>query len=74
MFTILCVTQQARKRFDEMFKTVIPVANIYYNQIKQEGYIDGKLADTGIEVWRNIYRVRKSFYENKFLRYERNYA
>jgi hypothetical protein len=73
VYEILNVTKEARKRFDEMFKMVIPVANIYYNPITQEGYADGKLADTGIEVWRNIFRVRKSFYENKFYRYEPNF-
>ena len=70
VYEILNITQEARNRFDEMFKIIIPVANIYYNPITQEGYVDGKLADIGIEVWRNIFRVRKSFYENKFLRYE----
>eukprot|EP00388_Colpodella_angusta_P000643 GDKJ01002255.1.p1 GENE.GDKJ01002255.1~~GDKJ01002255.1.p1 ORF type:complete len:688 (-),score=67.67 GDKJ01002255.1:143-2206(-) len=70
VYEILNFTQEAKNRFDEMFKMVIPVANIYYNPIMQEGYVDGKLADKGIEVWRNIFRVRKSFYENKFYRYE----
>lgn len=70
VYEILNISMEARKTFDEMFKMVIPVANIYYNPISQEGYVDGKLADTGIEVWRNIFRVRKSFYENKFYRYE----
>lgn len=70
VYKILNISMEARKTFDEMFKMVIPVANIYYNPINQEGYVDGKLADTGIAVWRNIFRVRKSFYENKFYRYE----
>jgi hypothetical protein len=70
VYEILNISMEARKTFNEMFKMVIPVANIYYNPITQEGYVDGKLADTGIEVWRNIFRVRKSFYENKFYRYE----
>ncbi|MDP1814569.1 MAG: DUF4365 domain-containing protein [Leadbetterella sp.] len=70
VYEILNLVHEAKNRFDEMFKVVIPVANIYYNPITQVGYVDGKLADTGIEVWRNIFRVRKSFYENKFYRYE----
>jgi len=70
VYEILNISMEARKTFDEMFKMAIPVANIYYNPISQEGYFDGKLADTGIEVWRNVFRVRKSFYENKFYRYE----
>lgn len=72
VYEILNLTQEAKNRFDEMFKMVIPVANIYYNPILQEGYVDGKLADTGIEVWKNIFRVRKSFYENKYYRYGPN--
>lgn len=73
VYEILNFTQEAKNRFDIMFKMVIPVANIYYNSITQEGYVDGKFADTGIEVWRNIFRVRKSFYENKYYRYEPNF-
>ena len=70
VYDILNISQEARKLFNKMFKIVIPVANIYYNPITQEGFVDGKLADTGIEGWRNIFRVRKSFYDNKFYRYE----
>lgn len=73
VYEVLNVTQEAKNSFDEMFNLVIPVANIYYNPITQEGYVDGKLADTGIAVWKNIFRVRKSFYENKFYRYEPNF-
>jgi hypothetical protein len=73
VYEILNIPQEVRKTFDELFQRVIPVANIYYNPISQEGYIDGKLADTGIEVWRNIFRIRRTFYENKFLRYEPNF-
>ncbi|WP_162419566.1 DUF4365 domain-containing protein [Cyclobacterium roseum] len=72
VYEILNLTQEAKNRFDEMFKMVIPVANICYIPISQEGYVDGKLGDTGIEVWRNIFRIRKSFYENKYYRYEPN--
>ena len=73
VYEILNFTKEAKNRFDEMFTMVIPVANIYYNPITQEGYVDGKLADTGIEVWRNIFRIRKAFYENKYYRYEPNF-
>lgn len=61
---------QLKKHFDQLFTFVIPVANIYYPEIIQEGPLDGKLADKGLENWKNIYRVRKAFYENKFFRDE----
>lgn len=61
---------EVKKHFDEMFKMVIPIANIFYNPIKMEGPQNGMLADKGIECWRNIYRIRKAFYEHKFYRIE----
>lgn len=70
VYDILNVNIEARKIFDNMFEVVIPVANIYYNPIKQEGFIDGKIADKGTESWNNIYRIRRAFYENKFYRFE----
>ncbi|TKK64369.1 DUF4365 domain-containing protein [Ilyomonas limi] len=65
--------EQVKGNYDRMFELVIPVANIYYNEITQEGFSNGKLADRGIESWRNIYRIRKAFFENKFYREERIY-
>ncbi len=59
---------QLKKHFDQLFTFIIPVANIYYPEITREGPLDGKLADKGLENWKNIYRVRKAFYENKFYR------
>jgi hypothetical protein len=70
VYEILNVTEEAKQIFDGMFEMVIPVANIYYNPISKEGFVDGKLADRGIESWRNIFRIRKAFYENKFYRFE----
>ena len=70
VYEILNINAGAAKIFDNMFEMVIPVANIYYNPITQEGFVDGKLAEKGIESWRNIYRIRKAFYENKFYRFE----
>lgn len=61
---------EVKEKFDSLFGFVIPIANIFYDEIIQEGPLDGKLADRGIESWRNIYRVRKHFYENKFYRNE----
>lgn len=70
VYKILNMTESARAQFDYMFQMAMPVANIYYDVIDQEGYKDGKAADTGIERWTNIYRIRKAFYENKFYRFE----
>ena len=53
-----------------MFKIVIPVANIFYPEIEKEGFQDGNAANRNIENWKNMYRVRKAFYENKFYRFE----
>jgi hypothetical protein len=63
---------ETRKNFDEMFKIVIPVANIFYPEIEKEGFQDGNAANRDITNWKNIYRVRKAFYENKFYRFEPN--
>lgn len=68
VYEILNINQKAKKIFDNLFESVIPVANIYYNPITQEGFVDGKLAEKGIESWKHIYRIRKAFYENKFYR------
>lgn len=70
VYEILNINAEAAKIFDNMFQMVIPVANIYYNPITQEGFVDGRLAEKGIESCRNIYRIRKAFYENKFYRFE----
>lgn len=70
VYEILKINQDARKIFDNMFETVIPVANIYYNPITQEGFVDGELAEKGIESWKHIYKIRKAFHENKYYRIE----
>jgi len=67
---IQVINPEIKKQFDEMFKMLIPIANILHNPIEIEGPQDGILADRGIENWRNLYRIRKSFYENKFYRFE----
>jgi hypothetical protein len=71
VYEILNISEQAKVIFDNMFTTVIPIVNIFYNPITQEGYVDGKHAEKGIENWLNTYRIRKSFYENKFYRTEK---
>jgi len=59
----------AQRQFDSFFeKSITPIANIFYNPITQEGPVDGKLADRGIECWRNVHRIRKAFAKEKFYR------
>lgn len=70
VYEILDINQEAKQSFDNMFGMVIPIANIYYDQITQEGCVDGKLADNGTSSWKNIYRIRKAFYDNQFYRFE----
>lgn len=70
VYEILNIIPEARKMFESMIGIAIPVANIYHNPITQEGFSDGELADKGIENWRNVYRIRKIFFENKFYRNE----
>lgn len=61
---------QVMVQFDSLFDHVIPIANIFHEEITQEGPRNGKLADRGVEAWRNVYRVRMAFHENKFYRTE----
>jgi len=71
VYQILNITEQTKASFNNLFnQKVIPVANIYHCTINKEGFGSGKLDDKGIESWRNIYRIRKSFYDNKFFRNE----
>jgi hypothetical protein len=64
-------SKKISRLYSNMFDNgIVPIANIFYNKISQEGYMDGKLADRGIENWRNIFKVRKAFYENNYSRFE----
>ena len=69
VYKILAMTENVQTIFNNMWDKykVIPVANIYYQKIDQEGYREVGY-DMNIEVWRNIYRVRKEFFNNKFRR------
>jgi hypothetical protein len=48
--------------------SIVPIANILYDKVEMEGYREGNFADKGIENWKNIYRVRKAFFDNGFYR------
>lgn len=71
VYEILQITNaNTISHFDELFGIIIPIANIYLCPIESEGHQNGPLANKGIKSWRNIYRIRKAFYENNFYRYE----
>ena len=69
VYKLLHITNSKIKEiFDERFEMVIPIANIYNNPVETEGLEQGELANNGMESWKNIYRIRKAFYDNKFYR------
>jgi len=70
VYDILNITLAAREMFDKMFEIVIPVANINHNPITKEGFAEDLIEDNVFESWKNIYRIRKCFFENCFYRYE----
>lgn len=70
VYEILNVTENAIQQLDEVFKMVIPVVNILYDKVEEEGYREGNAAARNSKSWDNIYRIRKAFYENKFYRFE----
>lgn len=68
IYSILQITPSAKKIFDPIFEIAIPVANIFYETIDEEGQQDGLLASKGIQSWRYIFKIREAFYKNKFYR------
>lgn len=50
---------------------IIPVINIYSNIITEEGYKNGHYEDKGIDSWKNIFRIRKAFYDHKYYRFNK---
>jgi hypothetical protein len=70
VYDILQISERVRSTFDQMWDIdkIIPVANIYHNPITHEGHWDGQILNTSIEAWRNIYAVRKAFFDNGFPR------
>ncbi len=66
VYDTLNVSEAAMANFDHLFDEVkvIPVANIYNNPVEHEGY--GERHTVSLASWRNIYRIRKSFFENGF--------
>jgi len=56
-------------QINEMFvEGVVPVLNLFNEEIKVEGYCNGRMDDKGIESWRVIKNIRTMMYEMKFRR------
>lgn len=70
VFEILNIKDQELKDHIKWFfnEGIIPIVNIYVLEIKEEGSMNGMLEYKGIESFRNMYRTRKLFFENKFYR------
>ena len=49
-------------------KGIVPIANILYDKVEDEGYREGNIAGKSVKNWRNIHRVRKDFFDNGFYR------
>lgn len=69
VLVVLNVQEKAKDNFRELFDIMIPVANILNDSIECEGYVNGKMDDQGFKSWKNVYRIRKYFYENKFYKF-----
>jgi len=70
VYKILSISKEIQIVFGNIFEFAIPIANIYYNPITQEGPLDGMLANKGVKSWERIYQVRKGFFDNSFYRIE----
>lgn len=62
--------KKLRKQLKMMLKEFIPVINCYQNPIEKEGYLNGNFEYKGIDSYRNIFRIRKEMFANKFYRKE----
>jgi hypothetical protein len=67
------VDEKVKVQFNNIYNLgAVPVANIYYNPITNEGPLDGHLVFKNIENWRHVYRIRKALYEARYYRFEQN--
>lgn len=71
IYEILCISDNARIQFDQRFAEGIPIANLQLNPITEEGPNNADMSKMTVAQWKNIHRVRKLFFENKFYRNER---
>lgn len=61
--------KKLKKQFKYMFELgIVPIVNTYVYPIKEEGAQEGIIEYRGFESFQNMYKARKSFFENKFYR------
>lgn len=71
VFDILQIQNaEAKESFNRLFGIAITIANIYCIPIEREGPLNGHKANRGMESFRNLYRIRKAFFESKYYRNE----
>jgi|GEM_PF-5689274 len=69
VYDLLHIADDARPLFDRMYRAkAVPIANVYKDPVYQQGPGDGMVMRTGMEAWRNLYRIRKSLFERGFTR------
>lgn len=71
VYEILCVSENARVQFDQRFTEGVPIANLQLNPMTEEGPRNADMSKITADQWKNIHRVRKLFFENKYYRNER---
>lgn len=60
---------QPKENISQMVhQEIVPVVNILQEEIPSEGYANGMEEGKGITSWRNVFRIRKMFFEKGFLR------
>ncbi|HKR03915.1 MAG TPA: FRG domain-containing protein [Bacteroidia bacterium] len=61
--------EKVKTQFISMFKNeIVPIANILYEKVEKEGFRAGIQASQGLKSWQNIFKIRKSLFENKIYR------
>ncbi|WP_394677932.1 DUF4365 domain-containing protein [uncultured Sphingobacterium sp.] len=69
LFQILGINdQRLKEQIKNMLEYVTPVINCLPLKIEQEGPLNGMLEDRGLQSRKNINRIRKELYHNKFQR------
>jgi hypothetical protein len=69
MYEIVNISKNVQPSYDAAFGKIIPVANLFFAPVEQEGPLGGYTSYKGIIDWRRIYEIRKAFFENQFYRY-----
>lgn len=71
LFQILDINdERLKEQIKNMLEFGIPVINCLQLKIEKEGQLNGMLEDRGIQSRKNVTRIRKELYHNKFPRIE----